>query len=63
MVTRQAGLWLMTETAANQTAPNFNNGNRPRHINTPEREKDETLPTALSSKGPVRTPTTIATMT
>jgi hypothetical protein len=25
----------MTEIAANQTAPDSNNGNRPQHINTP----------------------------
>jgi hypothetical protein len=32
---RQARLRLMTETSANQTAPNSNNGNRPQRINTP----------------------------
>jgi hypothetical protein len=39
MVARQARLWLMTETAANQTAPNSNNRSCPEHINPPGRER------------------------
>ena len=35
MVAGQARLRLTTETGANQTAPNSNNGNRPQRINTP----------------------------
>jgi len=46
MVAGQARLWLMTGTAANQTAPNCNNGRRPQHINTPERNKDKLSPAA-----------------
>jgi len=38
MVARQAKPWLMTKTAVNQTASDSNNGSRPQHINTPERE-------------------------
>lgn len=42
----------MTETAASQTAPNSNNGSRPQHINTPEREiKDETFRDGLVQQG------------
>jgi hypothetical protein len=51
MVVRQARLWLMTETAANQTAQNFNNGSRPQHINTPEREKGRNVPDGLVQQG------------
>jgi hypothetical protein len=46
MVARQARPWLMTETAANHTAPDSNDGSRPQHINTPGR------PSACSNRQP-----------
>src|ERR1700722_2043004 len=35
VVAGQASFRLMTEIAANQTAPDSNNGNRQQHLNTP----------------------------
>jgi len=64
MVAGQARPWLMAETAANRTAPNSNNGSRLQHASTRRNgNKGRNVPRRPVQQGPVRTPTTIATMT